>query len=332
MAFSRTVLPLLVASVPFKFACAIDANQLQGWASSIDGLSLTQADATALAAKEAPILTSSGIDLPILQAMKAALVSIHLDMAGIRQNIMLLVEQHMDPVTITELFSALSSSYTFSGGLGLPQDVAQSNALHMAKIRPDVDQLCAVFKGMYGYFGLGFDVNTAQQIALQQGNAGADADTFSTAYKAAKSSGKSLADCLRMAIDSSVKAFLLGLPQRYCKDGTLADAAEFQRRFGTAWLPEWLLAPLEQRVSEDHHQLTAHQYLERFGGLWEFKFRGSAIATQQRMDVNGTTASMMDFQKQYGGDWQTNWAQAPEFPCVECGPFTDVGYPQAIVV
>jgi len=324
---------LLLMSVSSKFALAIDANQLREWASSADGLSLTGADAAALAAKEAPVLTSAGVGVQTLQAMKAAMVvGMQLDIAGIRQNIFLLVEQHIDAVAMTKLYSALSSGYTINGGLGLPQDVAQAEAMSMSVVRPDIDELKANYRVMYGYFGLGFDQNTAQQIALQQGHAGADANTFNTAYTGAKSSGKSPAECLRTAIDSSVSAYLLGLPQRYCKDRTLANAAEFMRRFGTAWEPEWLSAPLEQRITEDKHQLTANQYVERFGGLWEFKFRGSVTATQVRMDANGTASSMADFQKQYSAGWQTKWADAPEFPCQECDPFSDARHEQAIVL
>jgi len=307
---------------------------LENWFASPAGLAMSQSDAAALASQKWQVLTQCDVTVLTLQALKNAMSDkLGLTLADVRQDILDLAEQHVVPDKLSNLFKALSSGYTLSGGLGLPKVEAQQRAIDMSKARAEVGQLYDLYKAMYGFQGLGFDQKTAQQLSIQQCSAGADAGTFKSQYQQALASGQIPQRALQFAVTASVNSNLEGVVRRYAKDAAPYTSQGFQQYYGEpGWLFEWLAAPMELRVSSDSLAHSAASYQRRFGSQWKSRYTASAEAIQMRLADDGEQYSMRDFQKYYGDAWQTRWAKAPELPCTVCAPYMMEAAPPDVVV
>lgn len=287
---------------------------------------MARPDAAALASRQWHILTQCGVTVKALQALKTQMYDhpgMDLGMARLRTAILPLATQHVTADKVGQLYTALSSGYTMSGGLGLPKADAQDWALKMAPLRAEPDQLYELYKVMYGYFGIGFDQKTAQQTTIQLALAGADAAVFQDTYTQTKNQSASSQMATDKAIAASTIANLQGLVRRYAKDAHAYTASEFQQHYAAGWLVEWLDAPMEMRISDDRLAHTASQFKRHFGKAWATKYRTGVEAIQMRLANDATTYTMQEYQKYYGDDWQRQWAASPELPCAQCAPFKE---------
>jgi len=293
-------------------ASAVDPAALQAFFESPKGLGYPPEVAAALARSESSSLTQCGITLEILQALKIAMSSIGMDLSRVRQAILPLSKQHVNPDNLTKLYKALHESYLFSGGLGLPDHYSQDQAIILADAKAEVSELYALYKVMHGFGGLGIDEPTAQQLSIQLTLAGADANSFKDAYTASKSPED--------ASVSAVNADLKSLIRRYDKDTKARYAPEFQAKYGALWLTEWLAAPVELRISTDKMAHTAGQFKKFYKDDWDIRYNASSVAIQMRLD--STPKTMEQFlQSTNSSAWQARWLMAPELPCQQCVPF-----------
>lgn len=314
---------LLFAAIA-GLAAGVQPKELQDWFASADGLAMTPSDAQALASQSWQTLTLCGVAVKDLQALRKVMGSsgLDLDISRLRQEILLLAEQHVNPDKLGTFYTALTSSYTLYGGLALSKSEGQQRALNLIKARGDPDQLYALYKVMYGYSGLGIDQQTAQQLSIQLTFAGADADTFKSTYQANKDRGASPAVCAQNASTAAINANLEGLVRRYSRDAVPYTGPEFQQFFGATWLTEWLNAPQEMRISDDKRAYTAAQFKRHIGSSWSAKYRTATEAIQERQADDGKTYSIDQYKQYYGvNNWQPLWARSPELPCSTCSPY-----------
>jgi len=309
---------LRFVSVVAVLACAIaiDQKSLEDWFASADGLAMARGDARSLAQREWRTLTQCGVTITSLRNLKAVLYEhegMDLGMADLRREILPLAEHHVSPQKLGSFYTALSSSYTLSGGLALPKVEAQRTAISLVKDRAEPDQLYDLYKVMYGYYGLGFDQKTAQTLSIQQARAGADAAQFKETYAQKRD--------VQAAVKESINANMRGLIRRYAKDAKVYSAQGFQDYYGARWLPEWLDAPMELRVSSDGRAYTANQFAKHYGSNWYARYGLAVEATQQRLADDGKTYDVKEFKDYYGDQWQGRWYDAPEAPCAQCKPF-----------
>mmetsp|Transcript_41713 Transcript_41713/g.104813 ORF Transcript_41713/g.104813 Transcript_41713/m.104813 type:complete len:328 (-) Transcript_41713:135-1118(-) len=306
---------------------AVQPKELEAWLVSPQGFGMSQPEAESLASQQWHTLTLCGIEVKDLQALKNVMFDtkgMGLDMVQLRKEIFPLAEQHVSPVKLGTMYTALTSSYTISGGLALPKAQAQETAITMLKSRAEPDELYALYKVMYGYSGLGFDKTTAQRTAISLAIAGADANTFKTTYQQSKN--------IVLAQNAAVAAELSGLVRRYAKDAKPYTASEFQKYYGNDWFSEWSAGPMELHVSSDHRAHTASQFARHYGANWQTKYQASAEATQKRLASDGKVYTMLEYQSYYGNSWQTLWSASPELPCSQCAPFVAAAAPVDVVV
>eukprot|EP00438_Fugacium_kawagutii_P010890 Skav231398 [mRNA] locus=scaffold1456:144622:145494:- [translate_table: standard] len=267
-------------------------------------------------------LAKCGVEVSTLQALKDVLydsATIDLTIPEIRSQILQLAEQHIKPDKLKQLWLALSGGYTLSGGLQLPKAEAKTMTHVLALKRAEPDDLKALYKVMYGYYGLGFDRALAQTQSIQLAEAGADADAFKSTYTATVSKGQQAA--LIEATKASVAKNLQGLVRRYALDGKAYTASEFQQYYGEGWLSAWTDSPMEKRLSTDRKAYTADQFSRHFGRSWASLYQSRPEATQLRLAEDGQVYRMVEYQKYYGDQWHDKWSVSPELACKECSPY-----------
>jgi len=327
---ARTGAAVLAALVLLLPVSAVDPEDLQKWFQADAGLSLSEADAAAKAKEEAPILTQCGVTLLALIDLKILLAGMSMGITDIRENILPLARAHVKPDSLNKLYIALSSSWSSTGGLELPQAEAQMQAMGMAESRVQVAELYGLYQTMYGFWGLGFNQTLAQQTAVQLTYAGADASDFKSIFQRTAPSGE--AQALRIASASAVNADMQGLIRRYGKDGLAYYSREYQARYADQWLKAWQFAPQELHVSSDGQMYTAGQFSQHFGNGWELVWHATLEATQVRLGKDGGAHTMPEFRDLYHDDWQNVWFEAPELPCKQCKPFETAAVPPQLVV
>merc|ERR1712107_133179 len=232
---------------------------------------------------------------------------------------------------LLDFYDALTSGFTIHSGLELPQAQGADLAVKLAGARASVSELYALYKNMYGWFGLGFTKAVSQQLSLRLCQAGANYSAFTSTYISTwHQAGADAA--LQAAVPASVKNELNGVVRRYAKeDAQPYTAGDYQMRYGTQWLDQWLASPLELRVSSDSQAYTAEQYRRHFGSSWEAQYRSSDEAIQMLSLGDTATLSMQGFQKVLGESWQAEWAKSTELPCRQCRPYLGVGELRVLV-
>ncbi|CAE7243093.1 rps1 [Symbiodinium pilosum] len=287
---------------------------------------MTAGDAAAAAKQHWNALAQCGVEIRNLQSLKDTLSdrnSIDLPLPDIRAQIVLLAEQHVAPEKLQQLYLALSSGYTLSGGLALPKDQAQTMMHLLALKRAEPDQLKALYQVMYGYSGLGFAKSLAQTTSIQLAQAGADSAHFKETYIASAPRGQATA--IAEASKAAVTNDLSGMVRRYALDAKPYTAGEFLQHYGEgAWLNQWLDSPLEKRLSNDRRAYTANQFSRHFPSTWIAMYKGSQEATQIRLAEDGKPYTMAEYQQYYGDQWHDKWSVAPELSCKECAPYIPI--------
>lgn len=304
-------------------AAAVSPSELKQWYGSPNGLGMSPPAAQKLADQTWNSLTLGDVSVAALQALKDMMAgTLGMTMEAIRAEIVPIADHHVAPGKLKQLYKALSSGYTVSGGLGYPAAEAARKAIPLAKAKFQVIELYDLFKVMYGYSGLGFTQDAARAATLQLSLAGTDALVFKDQYKKAISSGSKPQEAMAAAVKEGVNAYTTGLAQRYAKDVKAYYSSEFQDHYGAQWLGEWLSAPLELRVSTDMKEHSVAWFKTKFGSGWEAQYKTAAEAIQMRAADDGKPYNMRAFQSHYGTSaWQAVWADAPEAPCSVCAPF-----------
>jgi len=316
---------LLLAFFCVQASWCVTPSDLQSWFESPSGLAMAPQEASTLAYSSSATLTQCGVTVKTLQALKDVLydhTGMDLEMAALREVLLPLAEHHVSPDKVNQFYQLLSTSYTLSGGLGYGKADAQKFALKLLMAPAEPDQLKALYQVVYGYYGLGFKQALAQSTAMQLAVYGSDAAQFKESYTQAKGQGSSDQAALQLATEEAVKANLLGLVRRYAGNGNAYTADDFQQYYGTKFLSEWGVSPLEMRVSTDHRAYTASQFSRHFSsGTWAAKYRVSPEATQERLANDGKAYSIYEFQQFYSDSWRERWSVAPELACKECSPY-----------
>jgi len=225
---------------PFLFCFSawgfVQPRELEDWLASSDrGLAMSREEARSVASVQWSTLTQCGITIQTLQALKDVMydhTGMDLGMSDLRQKLFPVAEQHISPGKLTQLYQALSSSYTFSGGLGLAKAEAQSMTTDLALRRAEPDQLKALYQVMYGWNGLGFTQKDAQQTSIEQAVAGSNASQFYITYSAAVAAGAPSQYALTQSSIAAVKANLGGLERRYAKNAQPYTSTEFKQYYG----------------------------------------------------------------------------------------------------
>eukprot|EP00930_Biecheleria_cincta_P042381 TRINITY_DN29158_c0_g1_i1.p1 TRINITY_DN29158_c0_g1~~TRINITY_DN29158_c0_g1_i1.p1 ORF type:complete len:348 (+),score=78.54 TRINITY_DN29158_c0_g1_i1:58-1101(+) len=308
-----------------QLVAALQPKELEQWLTSPTGLALSQADAEKVVHASVSALSQCGVGISQLQALKNVMYDhngMDLDLPTLQLRVLPFAEHHVSPDKVQQLYQALSTGYTISGGLGLPKQQAQTMTLDLAWKRAEPDQLKMLYKVMYGYHGLGFDQKLAQQTAIELATAGSDANAYKAAYSQALSHGSSPADAREAAARAAVAADLDGLVRRYAKDAQPYTAEQFMQYYHANWLSEWTSGPLEKHVSLDGRAYSANQF-SRHWSNWHDKYQSSPEAVQLRLAQDGKPYTMKEFQQYYSNTWQEFWAQAPELACKQCAPYAE---------
>lgn len=314
---------LLILLAPLLQSWAVQPRELEDWLTSAKGFSLSREEASTLAAEKWSTLTQCGVNIKTLQSLKDVMYDkdgMDLSAPELRKNLMWMAEQHVSSVKLRKLYQALSGGYTISGGLALPKSEAQWMAMDLAAKSVEPDQLKELYKVMYGYAGLGFAQKDAQETAIAQAIAFANATSFQETYLQAIARGATKEEAIKIAGSTAVNNNLGGLVRRYAKDAKPYTSLKFQQFYPETWYAEWIAGPLEQKVSNDRKAYTASQYSRHFRYKdWMATYTGHTEATQMRLASDGKAYSMWDYQKQYNDEWQSKWAASPELACAECG-------------
>eukprot|EP00437_Effrenium_voratum_P016210 CAMPEP_0181444646 /NCGR_PEP_ID=MMETSP1110-20121109/25178_1 /TAXON_ID=174948 /ORGANISM="Symbiodinium sp., Strain CCMP421" /LENGTH=318 /DNA_ID=CAMNT_0023568663 /DNA_START=62 /DNA_END=1018 /DNA_ORIENTATION=- len=298
-------------------AAAITEDELYRWLYSSDGLNLGSADAKATAAREAPILTQCAVGVDDLTKLKAVLYStssLDYSMNTIRDILIPLAKQHVDPKELNSLFQKLYSTK----GVDLSRTDAQSRSLELAKAYAEAGQVQELWNVLYSTNGVDLPKRDAQAKTLELAKAGCDPLALQNSFRAASGSKD---DRLNQAVSSALRANLNGEARRYAKDGVAYDVKGFQDHYGAKALMEWADAPPEMRMAPDHKAYTASQFRVYFTSNWERYWHAAPVATQRRLAEDGKAYDLPDFFSWYNSrheDWQQKWEEAPELPCKEC--------------
>lgn len=303
-------------------AWALQREDLENWMLSPYGLAMSGVEANRESHQRWNALDKCGVEISTLDALKNVLYdreTLDLTLPEIRSQIFELAEQHIKPDKLKQLWLALSTGYTLSGGLQLPKAEAKTMTRVLALKHAEPDNLKALYQVMYGYYGLGFDRALAQSESIQLAEAGADADAFKSTYTATVSKGQQTA--LIEASKASVAKNLQGLVRRYALDGKAYTASEFQQYYGEGWLSAWTDSPMEKRLSTDRKAYTADQFSRHFGRSWASLYQSRPEATQLRLAEDGQVYRMVEYEKYYGDQWHDKWSVSPELACKECSPY-----------
>jgi hypothetical protein len=222
----------------------------------------------------------------------------------LRQQLLPLAKQHIDPEELKNMWEALYST----SSVDLPKSECKSRAIELTKYRAEPDQVKALFDVLYR--SINMHRTQAQTDTLALAAAGCDSKALQASYKASRD--------LDAAKASALRANLNGESKRFAKDGKVYTLAEFQQYYGKNYLLEWLAAPAEKRVANDYKAYTASEFRMFFGSSWETKFLAGLPATQMRIAEDGKIYDIGEFVQYYQDSWQKKWAVAPEVPCKEC--------------
>eukprot|EP00930_Biecheleria_cincta_P014149 TRINITY_DN1228_c0_g1_i1.p1 TRINITY_DN1228_c0_g1~~TRINITY_DN1228_c0_g1_i1.p1 ORF type:complete len:312 (+),score=87.22 TRINITY_DN1228_c0_g1_i1:85-1020(+) len=288
-------------------AAAVTPEELESYFYSTSGLDLSRAEAHTLAMQEADSLTKCGVTVSDIKALAGVLYStsyIDMSKAEIRQQLLPLAKQHIDPEELKNMWTALYST----SSLDLSKSECKSRSIELTKYRAEPDQVKALYDVLYRSINL--PKTQAQSDTLELAAAGCDPKALEASYKASRD--------LNSAKSSALRANLNGEAKRYAKDGKAYTLAEFQQYYGKDYFLEWLAAPAEKRVANDYKAYTASEFRMFFGSSWESKFIAGLPATQMRIAEDGKIYDIAEFVQYYKDSWQKKWAAAPEVPCKEC--------------
>jgi len=295
----------------------VTPSDLANFFASSKGLSMTSSDAAKLAAQEAPKLTHCAITVSMLQALRDTMYvstqhGLDLSVTQIRQFLLPVAYQQVEPANLASLFSTLYST----NGVDMQKSDAQSRAIELAELQVDASNLQSLFSALYATSGLDLPKKDAQQQALELAVAGANATQLKLAYQGFTRMGKSKQDALQAAIPEAVLAGFNGLARRHAQDTTPYTAAEFQMHFGGDWESIWAKSPQEERVANDHHAYGIADFIKYYKDSWYWS--EAKTATQKRLADDGKPYTMEEFQQYYTSTWQQKWLGAPVLPCAEC--------------
>lgn len=300
---------MLVATVAalLGLALAVTPEELESFFYSSSGLDMSRSEAHVLAMQEADALTKCGVTVSDMKALASVLYStslIDMSKTELRQQLLPLAKQHIDPEQLKNMWQALYST----SSVDLTKSEAKSRALELTKYRAEPDQVKALFDVLYNAINL--PKTQAQTETLTLAAAGCDSKALQASYKASRD--------LDTAKASALRANLNGESKRFAKDGKAYTIAEFQQYYGKNYLLDWLAAPADKRVANDYKAYTASEFRIFFESSWESKFLAGVPATQKRIAEDGKIYDIEEFVQYYKDEWQKKWAAAPEVPCKEC--------------
>eukprot|EP00438_Fugacium_kawagutii_P001910 Skav218217 [mRNA] locus=scaffold1375:84550:85669:- [translate_table: standard] len=281
-------------------AAAVTVDELAQWFESSQGFDLMKSNANTLAQQEAPILTQCDVNIKDLTNMKNVLYSTSLldfPMTYIKQNLLPIVKQHMNPNELAKMYSILYNTRD----VDLMRSRAQQESINLMQAYAEADQVQALYQTLYSMSSVNLPRSQAQDKALELGKLGCDPVALTNSFKAAQGSTDQR---LKDASDSAIRANLNG--------------EEFQDYYRDSWRQEWGNGPPEMKMARDGKAYTASQYRIYFGANWEAEWHAAGPATQQRIAEDGKVYTVAEFVQYYKDDWQSKWRAAPELPCKEC--------------